>query len=246
MRTSEKMMPNGVKTFAYAAIVAGAGLWAGLGAMPALADEDGFPGEFSGDVTFASEYIFRGVSLTDEDPALQGTLEWGHESGLYAGAWASNISLETGSLEIDYYAGFGGDLGDSGFNYDVGAVYYTYPGSDSVGDYIEFYGSVGRDFGLVVGTVGVAYVPTGQSAFDGDDAIYVYGDVEVPIPNTPLTVGTHLGYEDFGGGSNKMDWSVGLYATFVGLDVGVAYVDTDIKGDPNASSRVLFTLGKSF
>ncbi|MEX1147542.1 MAG: TorF family putative porin [Sphingomonadales bacterium] len=242
MKTSLKIRPTGTKAFALALFVGGAG----LAATPALSQEDDFPGEFTADVTFISDYVFRGVSLTDEDPAIQGTLEWGHDSGFYVGAWASSITLDDGSLEVDGYAGFSSDLGDTGFTYDVGAVFYAYPGSESVSDYIEIYGSLGRDFGLAAATVGVAYVPSGQSAFDGNDAVYVWGETEVPIPSTPFSVGAHLGYEDFGGGSNKLDWSVGLYASYAGLDFGVAYMDTDLKGDTDANARVVFSIGKSF
>jgi len=241
MKPFNKMMPNGVTIAAFAAILAGAG----LSALPAYAEDDGFPGEFAANVTLASEYIFRGVSLTDEDPAIQGSLDWSHDSGFYLGAWASNIELGAGTIEIDYYGGFGGDLGDTGFSYDLGFVYYTFPGDEADGDYIEFAAQLGRDFGIVSTNVGVAYVPTGQDAFGDDDAIYVWGDTEVPIPSTPITAGFHLGYEDFGSGVNKLDWSVGLYATVEGIDLGIAYVDTDVAGD-NTDARVLFTIGKSF
>ena len=40
----------------------------------------------SATVTLASEYRFRGVDLTDGGPALQGSLDVVHSSGLYAGA----------------------------------------------------------------------------------------------------------------------------------------------------------------
>lgn len=241
MKTLGNKLPNGLKKIALATVVAGSG----LAAVPAFAEDDGFPGEFSATTTFASEYIFRGVSVSDEDLAIQGSLDWSHESGFYLGIWGSNAEVGEGTLEIDYYAGFGGDLGDSGFSYDLSAIFYTYPGDENDGNYIEFMGSIGRDFGLVSTSVGVGYVPTGQDAFGGNDVIYVFGDAEVPIPNTPLTAGFHLGYEDFGMGSNKLDWSAGLYATVEGIDIGVAYVDTDVQGDLT-DARVLFTIGKSF
>ncbi len=235
------MMPNGVKKLALATALLGAG----LASVPAHADGSGFPGKFKANVTFASEYIFRGVSLTNEDPAIQGSLEWDHDSGFYAGVWGSNIKNDPGTLEFDYYAGYGGDLGNSGFTFDVSTIYYTYPGDEADGNYFEFQGKLGRDFGIVSTTVGAAYVPSGQAAYGDNDAIYLWGDAEVPIPNTPVSAGFHLGYEDFGHSDNKLDWSAGLYATLIGLDFGVAYVDTNVKG-PLTDARVLFTVGKSF
>ena len=99
---------------------------------------------FTGNIGFFSQYIFRGLSQTDRDPALQGGLDYAHSSGLYAGTWASNISwlkenastaspLVTqgsynrgGSLEWDFYGGYKMTFGD--FGVDVGTLYYWYPG----------------------------------------------------------------------------------------------------------------------
>jgi len=237
-----KELSNGIKSIAFATLIAGAGMVS----APVHAEDDGFPGEFSANTTIASEYIFRGVSVSDEELAIQGSIDWSHESGFYVGTWGSSAKIgEEGNAEFNHYAGYGGDIGDTGFTFDLNTIFYNYPGDGVDGNYIEFGGSIGRDFGIVSTAVGVAYVPTGQDAWGGNDVIYIFGDTEVPIPNTPLTAGFHLGYEDFGQGSNKLDWSAGLYANIEGLDIGVAYVDTDVKGD-NTNARVLFTIGKSF
>jgi uncharacterized protein (TIGR02001 family) len=91
--------------------------------------------QVSGTVTLTSDYLFRGISQTDEKPALQGGVEWAHESGFYAGTWGSSISWLADSdpavssqLELDGYLGFRGDFGASGIGWDVGAVHYWYPG----------------------------------------------------------------------------------------------------------------------
>ncbi len=57
--------------------------------------------QVSGTVTAVSDYSFRAISLTSLDPALQGSIDWAHDSGFYAGAWASNI---------DYGPGVDGDI----------------------------------------------------------------------------------------------------------------------------------------
>ncbi len=203
-------------------------------------------GSISASVTFASDYIFRGVSMSDEDPAIQGGLTWSHDSGVYVGAWGSSGEFNggAGNVEFDYFVGFATEV--NGITFDISATYYTYPGDQNDGNYFEFMGKVGYDFGLAGITAGVAYVPSGQDAYGGNDAIYIFGDVGVPIPKTPLTINLHLGYEDFGGGSNKLDWSAGIVASVLGVDIGVAYVDTDIKNFAPADSRVLFTVSKSF
>ena len=109
--------------------------------------------EVSGSITLTSDYLFRGISQTDGKPALQGGVEWAHDSGFYVGTWGSSISWLADSdpeissqLELDGYVGYRGDFGDSGFGYDVGAVHYWYPGSYPAGfnkaDTTELYAGV--------------------------------------------------------------------------------------------------------
>src|SRR5690606_26384764 len=92
--------------------------------------------EVTGEVTVVSDYLFRGVTQTDEKPALQAGLTWEHESGFYVGTWGSSISWLADSdpdvssqVELDVFVGYAGAFGDSGVGYDVGANYYWYPGS---------------------------------------------------------------------------------------------------------------------
>ncbi len=85
---------------------------------------------FAGNAGLFSDYRFRGYTQTAYKPAFQGGLDFAHKSGFYVGNWNSNVeqSLYTGaSLEMDFYAGYKGAVGDVG--YDVGYYYYAYPGS---------------------------------------------------------------------------------------------------------------------
>ena len=91
----------------------------------------------TGSVALTSDYVFRGVSQTDGKPALQGGIEFASEGGFYAGAWGSNVSwlsdLSTtaapisSSLELDVYGGYRGKFSNA-VSYDVGLLYYAYPG----------------------------------------------------------------------------------------------------------------------
>ena len=113
---------------------------------PALAAEPTPEHTVTGNVGFFSQYIFRGLTQTDREPALQGGFDYAHSSGFYAGTWASNISWlrenvttfvggapfvqgtynQGGSLEWDFYGGYKMSFGD--FGVDVGTLYYWYPG----------------------------------------------------------------------------------------------------------------------
>jgi len=91
----------------------------------------------SGNLALVSDYLFRGLSQTGQEPALQGGIEFAHSSGFYTGAWGSNVSwlsdLSTdaapisNSLEVDLYAGWRGQLSDA-LKLDVAAYTYAYPG----------------------------------------------------------------------------------------------------------------------
>lgn len=126
----------------------------------AAADAMASPHSISGNIGLYSQYIFRGLTQTNADPALQGGFDYSHANGFYAGTWLSNISWLTdssiitgyssSSLEWDFYGGYRGTFGKSDFGYDVGLLQYYYPGSHSAtfapgsvkADTLEAYGAV--------------------------------------------------------------------------------------------------------
>jgi len=126
------------KKTAIAGLVAAA---LGSGLAQAQQPAPASPHTLTGNVGFFSQYIFRGNTQTNKDPALQGGFDYSHSSGLYAGTWASNISWLTdspgatgyssSSLEWDFYGGFKGSFGKTDFGYDVGLLYYYYPGTSN-------------------------------------------------------------------------------------------------------------------
>src|SRR5215510_13079620 len=89
----------------------------------------------TGNIALVSDYRFRGITQTFEEPALQGGFDYAHASGLYLGNWNSNVSQGAGypggNLEMDFYGGWKKAFGD--FGLDVGFIYYYYPGTDSPG-----------------------------------------------------------------------------------------------------------------
>ncbi len=66
--------------------------------------------ELSGIATFASQYIYRGQTISDGEPALQLGLDYEYDSGVFGGAWASTIDLQSQfgerDFELDYYLGY--------------------------------------------------------------------------------------------------------------------------------------------
>jgi len=136
------------KTAISAAAVA---LLSGVATTAAFAADEPAPevSPITANVTVTSNYIYRGLTQTNNKPAIQGGFDYAHESGFYVGNWNSSISWlsdsygtngyanrtnsNTGSVtapvEMDFYAGFKKELIGEGFATDVGVLQYYYPTS---------------------------------------------------------------------------------------------------------------------
>lgn len=91
--------------------------------------------QFSASLTLVSDYIWRGQSQTWGKPALQFWVEGSHDSGVYAGFFASNVSRQWvpgANLETDWYAGVRSNLPGSlsGVGYDLNVNYTYLPGGN--------------------------------------------------------------------------------------------------------------------
>ena len=86
----------------HTSLIAGA---VALGLMPTA------HAELSANIGVTSNYLWRGVTQTDDGAAIQGGIDWSHDSGFYLGTWASNIDWGVGSsgVEVDFYGGYAGD-----------------------------------------------------------------------------------------------------------------------------------------
>ncbi|WP_066799256.1 TorF family putative porin [Sphingomonas soli] len=187
------------------------------------------PVTITGSATVTSDYRFRGFSQSNEKAAIQGGFAVNHESGAYIGTWGSSIGFNNGT-EIDIYGGFTKEL-VPGLTGDVGATLYLYPGSSNT-TVIEPYVALTGTLGPASLKGGVAWAPSGQTSLGKDSGVYVYGDLAVGIPNSPLKVKAHLGYaksDSFLGGldGEVLDYSLGAEVTWQALTLGVAYVNTD-------------------
>jgi uncharacterized protein (TIGR02001 family) len=238
---------------------------------PALAQDETAPPPaitINGTATVVSDYKFRGISQTDGNFAVQGGITISHASGFYISAWGSSIDdyvTAHGSAhqELDLIAGFKKTVG--GATFDVGALYYVYPGTRAAGDpsasdFIEPYASISYAIGPVTAKGTINYAPKQKAlALDQvgpkNDNVYIAGDLSGAIPGVPLGLTAHLGHT-FGPswlsiGKEYTDWSLGATYTYKALTFGVSYVDTD--GDfitptgKNASKGgVLGSIGVSF
>ena len=205
--------------------------------------------ELTGNVTLASDYVFRGFTQTDQKPTIQGGFDYSHDTtGLYAGVWASNVELGGSvNIEVDYTFGLAGEF--SGIGWNVGVVYYDYP-SDSTQDldYTEYKAALSWEF------LSAAYYYSDDFfGTNTEDAHYLSLGADFDLP-MDLSLSLHAGHQivDGSGGVEYNDWSVGISRSIEGVDLGLTYIDTNgvddrFNGGSCSSlcdSRVVFSIGK--
>ena len=168
-----------------------------------------------------SQYIFRGLTQTNNKPALQGGFDVNHKSGLYIGGWSSNVSWlrdnagtslapvysSGGSLEIDLYGGFKTEV--QGIGIDLGALQYYYPGARNVGfdkaNTTELYGALSYGWlqAKISGVVSKDAWGFGKkynAGTNGDDergTYYAELNANIPLADTGITALLHVGRQEF-------------------------------------------------
>lgn len=216
-------------------------------ATPVLAQEaapaaEVAPVTVSGSATIASDYRFRGVSQTNSEMAVQAGVTVSHDSGLYVGAWGSNLAgwgtFGGANVELDLIAGFKQKLGDNAA-LDVGLTWYMYPGGADKTDFVEPYIKLSGTAGPVTLLAGVAYAPAQEALGrwynsgvdaaagiynnpgDKEDNLYLWGDAVMPISGTPVTAKAHIGYSDGNSGLGPNATSLAPSESYLDWSVGV-------------------------
>ena len=148
----------------------------------------------SANLTATSNYIWRGVTQTDDQAAVQGGLDYETDIGLYAGTWMSNVNFDgTRGFELDLYGGYGGEF--QGFNYDVGLIYYVYPSMTKVEapNFLEIYLTGG--YGPL--STGV-YVTLDKQETDKDNDFYIPARLDFDVDVfSGIGIGLFGGYYKF-------------------------------------------------
>jgi uncharacterized protein (TIGR02001 family) len=233
-------------------------------AAPAPAPEPDWT--FTSNIGLFSQYVFRGVSQTNEKPAVQGGFDLGHKSGFYVGTWASNISWisdyvpqgappVSASLEWDFYGGYKGSL-PMDFGYDLGVLYYWYPGKFPSGwttdNTTELYAALSwkflslkysysannNTFG-VPDSRGSGYIDLTASYDVIDKVNDVFGKV---------TVMGHVGRQVYrnNGALSYTDWKVGASTEIYGVTVGIFGTGTNAEDAPYTNIYGKNTAGNQF
>ncbi len=197
----------------------------------------------------ASDYIFRGVDQTDGGVEGFGGIDLSRGE-LYVGTWASNVDLKRfgdtkAAAEIDAYGGWRPYL--FGYNFDLGAIAYTYVDPAMREDYVEAYAKASRAIGPVSAGLSIYASPqypraAGAGAYIEGKAAYALtrkftasvtlGDQYEahalgPAPCLPTQAGCAGPYGDL----SYVDWSFGgAYALTDQIGLDLRYTDTDAHG----------------
>ncbi|HET6389173.1 TorF family putative porin [Hyphomicrobium sp.] len=234
----------------------------------ALADGDGERKfGYSIAITGTSDYIFRGISFNNEDPAFQPFIEFTYGTPnltWYLDFWGSNIAEPFGPFELDIYAGVRPVTGP--VSWDLGVLYYTYPNNSipgsSEGDYVEFKiaASITPVTNLTTGLTG--YYTPDQGANYGETWT-IEGNAAYTLPNfhifTPVisgAVGYTAGTRNEEGlvsicaceADNYVYWNAGLKLTVDKYFMDFRYWDTNLSRSDGidtsfTDSRFVFTAG---
>jgi len=179
--------------------------------------------DVSANVSFASDYIWRGMTQSD-GPAIQGGFDYAAENGFYAGIWGSNVNFNDGAgSELDYYFGYGFDAGSIGV--DIGYLAYDYPKNETGLDFEEIY------VGLSMGDLGLLFAM-------GQDGAPDYTEVSYGIGAVSLSYGQ---YDDYGDNLGiSYGFGCGSY------DCALTYSDFSDDGYGGDEDALVFSVSASF
>ena len=196
--------------------------------------------ELTANAAITSNYIWRGITQTDDSAAGQGGIDWGHDSGVYVGTWVSNVAFPTVEVndtsgvvenvltgtgyEMDIYAGFAGEAG--GLGYDIGVATYMYPKTPEF-NFTEAY--LTGSFSIL----SLGFYTTIDNASGNEGGVFVEGDMYIS------------GSLDFAAGSSDISLYAGSYMFDNDCEPDVGEVDYIHYGASLSKDSFTFAVDKN-
>jgi uncharacterized protein (TIGR02001 family) len=187
--------------------------------------------EITGNAALTSDYRFRGVSQTQNAPAIQGGVDVVTSTGLYVGNWNSSISSElypgSAGVESDIYAGFKKDFGD--ITVDAGVIGYMYPRTTTDTNTTELY--VGVGFNKMITAKYSRSISNYFGVADSKNSSYIQADANVPVAGK-LSAVAHYGRTSINNNAalDYVDYNVGAAYDMQGWIVAAKYHTNTNKG----------------
>lgn len=200
----------------------------------------------SANISLTSDYMFRGVSQTEETPAIQGGMNWSHDVGAYVGFWGSNVLFASGDpiahLELDLFGGYQHAF-DEDHKLDIMALNYTYIKAH----YLNTFELIGKYNFFDHYEIGVSYAPNWLGLKDYAARFFVnYSRTFF----WDLVIHLAAGYNLFGKKTNFMnywDYNAGLSREFFGTLWDVSYIGSSVhQFNELDEGRFVFSVSKSF
>jgi uncharacterized protein (TIGR02001 family) len=175
--------------------------------------------------TAASNYIFRGVSQTENRPAIFGAARLTYDQ-FYAGIGAENVDFHNGTnAEYDLSAGWAPVV--RAFRFDFGVIRYGYidePAHTHI-DTVEYKAAVSHDFGPV--TVGGVVYDTANFFGSGHNGAYFAARGTYRFTQQ-LSISGALGRQTVNQGTDHTTWNAGLdYSVTKNIALDLRYYDTN-------------------
>lgn len=194
-------------------------------------------GTVSGNVALTSNYVWRGLTQTDGDAAIQGGFDYGSDM-FYAGVWGSSVDDfgVDAKTEIDLYAGFTPSLGPVAF--DLGVVGYFYPGAAVDVDFAEL--KLGASYSPMEPlALGATVYLSDDYGGSGEDSVFIEGTAGYTFTDA---FSASVGYGTLDTDLGDYDtWNIGATYSFHGFGFDLRYHDTDITG---LDEEVSFTISR--
>jgi hypothetical protein len=219
--------------------------------------------QVTGNLGLTSDYRFRGISQTQNAPAVQGGIDYAHKSGFYVGNWNSSVSSDMYSngsgVESDLYAGFKKEI-YKGLTLDVGSYNYFYPratnNTSTNFDTNELFA------GLGYGPVSVKYSQSLSNYFgtaNSKNSQYYQADIVQPLGKSKISLLAHVGRTEVNNSSrlDYTDYNIGLGYNLQGWDLAAKYYTNTgttstfqtantINGQRLYKDAAVFSVSKSF
>jgi uncharacterized protein (TIGR02001 family) len=221
-------------------------------ATPASAQIEGL----SANAAVTTNYIFRGISQSGANPAVQAGLDYAFgDTGLAIGTWASSIDFgqvdgsDAAPMEWDIYGSYTLAITDA-FSLVAGGIAYIYP-STATGaqfNWFEVYGGASYNFGVAAVSGRVYYSPDYVNL--STHQFYYTGGVSVPVLDW-LALNANIGFTDLDHAvfpviEDYMDWNISAVATYGNFSLTLGYTDTDLEDDYEIQSGPFQTTGQFY
>ena len=188
--------------------------------------------QVSGNLGLTNDYRFRGISQSQNAPAVQGGIDYNHKSGFYIGNWNSSVSSSVytngSGVESDVYAGYKKEI-VKGVTLDVGSYNYFYPRATTTAATGSNFDTQEGFAGLGFGPVSVKYSQTlGNGYFGTANAKgtqYYEANVAYPIPGSKISLLAHAGKTNVANSSSLdySDYNFGVGYNLQGWDLAAKY-----------------------